>query len=85
MCPETLAAVRAMWQADASLPVFCQNKDSGVRAEGTFQIIDGAKKIVLVSGPGYEPGTVMSPADFERVGDRLATKNWQLSVCVTGG
>lgn len=84
VCPETVAALHAMWQADTSLPVFCCNKESGIMAKGTFRIVNGVKQIELLEGPTKEKGTVMSPADFEREGDRILTKNWQLSVCVEG-
>lgn len=30
-------------------------------------------------------GTIMEPVDFEKAGDRATTRNWQLSICVTGG
>jgi hypothetical protein len=55
-----------------------------VRAEGTFKVINGQHRIVLTSGPLHQPGTVMTPAEFEREGDRLSTRNWQMSVCVAG-
>jgi hypothetical protein len=29
-------------------------------------------------------GTIMEPVDFEKAGDRATTRNWQLSICVTG-
>jgi hypothetical protein len=77
---ETKAALLTMWaQRNESLPVFCVNHTSGVRADGTFKIIDGKKRIVL------EDGTVMEPVDFEKAGDRGSTRNWQLSICVAGG
>lgn len=76
---ETKAALLLMWtEHNESLPVFCANHTSGVRADGTFKIIDGKRKIVA------SDGTVMDPVDFEKAGDRATTRNWQLSICVTG-
>jgi hypothetical protein len=76
---ETKAALLMMWaQHNESLPVFCVNHTSGVRADGTFKIIDGKRKIVLADG------TIMDPVDFEKAGDRQTTRNWQLSICVAG-
>lgn len=79
MSEETKAALLMMWvQHNESLPVFCVNHSSGVRADGTFNIIDGKRKIVVADG------TIMDPGDFEKAGDRATTRNWQLSICVSG-
>lgn len=75
---ETKAALMLMWATQEGLPVFCENHTSGVRVTGTFKIIDGRRKIVT------SDGTIMEPVDFEKAGDRATTRNWQLSICVTG-
>lgn len=68
-----------MWQQHSNaLPVFCCNRETGVRVEGVFRVVDGRKTIVTTGGE------LLTPADFEREGGRGTTKNWQLSIAVTG-
>ena len=76
---ETLEAVHKLWlQHDRALPVHCMNKVSHVRVDGLFKIIDGHKKIITAAGQ------VIDPVEFERLGDRSSSRNWQMSICVSG-
>jgi hypothetical protein len=84
-CPETVATLKAAWAATESIPVTCVNTSTGTRAEGTFKIIDGKKRIVFSGPTPYAAeGTIMEPVEFEKAGDRGSTRNWQLSITVAG-
>jgi hypothetical protein len=84
-CPETVAALKAAWAVSESIPVTCVNTSTGTRAEGTFKIIDGKKRIVFSGPTTYAAeGTIMEPVEFEKAGDRGSTRNWQLSITVAG-
>jgi hypothetical protein len=84
-CPETVATLKAAWAATESIPVTCVNTSTGTRAEGTFKIMDGKKRIVFSGPTPYAAeGTIMEPVEFEKAGDRGSTRNWQLSITVAG-
>jgi hypothetical protein len=80
-----VAALKATWAVSESIPVTCVNTSTGTRAEGTFKIIDGRKRIVFSGPTTYAAeGTILDPMEFEKAGDRGSTRNWQLSITVTG-
>lgn len=84
-CAETVAALKAAWAADQSIPVVCINTSTGTRAEGSFKIIDGKKRIVFHGPTTYAAeGTIMDPVEFEKAAERGTTRNWQLSIAVAG-
>lgn len=63
----------------------CVNTTTGTRAEGSFKIIDGKKRIVFHGPTTYAAeGTVMDPVEFEKAAERGTTRNWQLSIAVAG-
>lgn len=80
MSAESRQRLFTMWEEGGhTLPVYVYSRDTQARTEGTFMIDgEGKKKIITAEG------VCMDPADFEKHGGRPLSRNWQMTISISG-